>query len=137
MAISDQQKVALFQALEVPLFDTVGLLHGESNLNQQPFNSGSSIFQAKSAIEAHLVDLADNYSGYEDQLKILLDKWESLGTQSWQLDGGTSGIQGIGLAPSDERIEVRRQILPIVPFYRAHEEMSRIGAESQSFDLIR
>jgi hypothetical protein len=125
MALTDTQKVSLFQILEVPLFDTVGLLHGESNLNQQPFSSGSSDFQAKAAIEAHLTDLSANYAGLETELKTYLDQWDALGTQTWVLDGGTGGIDGISQSPDSERMEIRRRVLVIVPYYRAHDEMRR------------
>jgi hypothetical protein len=137
MALSDAQKMALFQVLEVPLFDTVGLLHGESNLNQQPFSSGSSDFQAKAAIEAHLADISANYSGYETELKVLLDRWQDLGTQPWALNGGTQGIDGFAYTPNDERLEIRKHVINIVPFYRAHEEMRRSDELSTDFNIVR
>jgi len=133
MALTDAQKVSLFQILEVPLFATVGLLHGESNLNQQPFTSINSDFQAKAAIEAHLADLAANFTGYETDLKTYLNQWAALGTQTYMLDSG----DGVSYDPEKERIELRRMVLPIVPYYRAHEEMSRAGSVNINVSIGR
>jgi len=137
MALSDSQKISLFQVLEVPLFDTIGLLHGESNLNQQPFNSGTSDFQAKAAIESHLDNLAANYTGYEDELKTYLDEWSALGSQTLTLDGSVGGIDGVSINTESERLEIRRRVLVIVPFYRAHEEMMRSNEQNTSINVIR
>ena len=138
MALSDAQKTRLFQILKVPLFDTVGLLHGEGNLNQQPFESGSSEFQAKAAIEAHLADLAANYSGLETELKSLLDRYDSLGSQSWVMDAGAIGAtSGVTLSPASERQEIRDQVIVIVPYYMAHESIQRTGYAPTQVGLDR
>ena len=134
MAITDTQKVSLFQILEVPLFATVGLLHGESNLNQQPFTSINSDFQAKAAIEAHLSDLAANFTGLETDLKTYLDKWDALGSQVYTLDDGGDGVS---YSPENERIELRRRVMVIVPYYRAHDEMSRAGSVNINVSIGR
>jgi len=137
MALTDTQKTSLFQILKVPLFDSVHLLHGEGNLNQQPFESGSSVFQAKAAIDSHLADLAANYTGYETELKALLDTWDSLGTQTYTLDGGTGGIDGISYNPESERREIRDKVMVIVPFYMAHESIQGEGVENIQVSIGR
>jgi len=133
MALTDTQKTSLFQILKVPLFDSVHLLHGEGNLNQQPFESGSSVFQAKAAIDSHLADLAANYTGYETELKALLDTWDSLGTQTYNLDGG----DGISYSPETERREIRDKVMVIVPFYMAHESIQGEGIENIQVSIGR
>ena len=138
MALTDAQKTRLFQILKVPLFDTVGLLHGEGNLNQQPFESGSSEFQAKAAIESHLADLAANHTGLETELKSLLDRYDAIGTQSWTFDAGSFGAtSGMTMSPASERQEIRDQVIVIVPYYMAHESIQKTGQKSSCVEMSR
>ena len=126
MALSDTQTVSLYGVLEMPMFDTINKLIDPDNLTVEPRIAASTTRNAILQLEAHLADLASNYSGLETELKVYLDSWDALGTQTYTLDGGTGGIDGVAYNPEQERIEIRRKVLVIVPFYRAHEEMSRL-----------
>ncbi len=137
MSLTAQQRSSLFQVLEMPMFGTVNKLIDPDNLTIEPRIAADTTRNAIIQLDAHLQDLSDNYPDLETELKISLDRWSDLGTQSWKLDGGTSGIDGMALDPEAERIEIRRHVLPIVPFYRHHEEMSHIDELKVGFNVIR
>ena len=137
MSLSAQQRTSLFQVLEMPMFGTVNKLIDPDNLTVEPRIAADSTRNAIIQLDNHLQDLSDNYPDLEIELKIHLDSWSSLGTQSWTLDGGTAGIQGVAMGPESQRLEIRRHILPIVPFYRHHEEMSHIDELQVGFNVCR
>ena len=138
MALTTAQKVALYQILEMPMFATARILTDPDNLVIENHTVEASVHQAIQELEAHLTDLADNYSEHETVLAALLDKWVALSTDVTTIEqGGVGNMQGLSDNPEMERVEIRRQVLVIAPFYRRHQELSRLDEMSASLAVMR
>ena len=121
--MSAAQLIALHQVLEVPKSYSVNVLVGNDNVMEYQTDMYFNIQATLDFLYSHLNNLpvAD-----ETVLKSLMDAWIALGTCVVELNGGSVGnINGVTMTPGMEREEIRKQVLPIVPFYRHHEEMQR------------
>jgi hypothetical protein len=139
MALTDDQEVAIYQILEMPMSATVNILiDGENQLVVQRTIEESTTRQAIAALTAFLADLAANHTGRETRLKTYLNRWVCLGTNTQTIDaGGTGTVRGVSINPETERMEIRRQVISIVPFYRHHAEMSRRAQASANVPFVR
>lgn len=139
MSLTGQQEIALYQILEMPISPTVNILiDGENQLVVQRTIEESTTRQAIAALKAYLADLAANHVDWENSLKSLLNRWLTIGTSTQTIEaGGTGMINGITINPESERMEIRRQVIVIVPFYRRHEELSRRANASTNVPFIR
>ncbi len=124
--MTDARTLALFQALEVPYatvhnnLDEAGLISYENNATAQVYAGTAA---AKTAIETHITNMA---AGMLTELESLLDDWIDIGTNDIRIENGAIGnISGITLDDRGDRVELQKQILILVPFYRAHEQYRR------------
>jgi hypothetical protein len=75
-------------------------------------------------------------AGEGTALKVHLDRWITLGTKAFHMDAGAVGpLTGMTVNYGEERAEIRRQVIIIVPFYRAQDDYRR--AFSLSARMIR
>lgn len=138
MSLTMTQKRALYDILEMPMFTTVNKLIDPDNLSVEQRISADTNRSAILQLEAHLTDLSDNYASLETELKRYLDRWDDLGTDQTRIEvGGVGSINGIVIDPDAERMRIRRAVLPIVPFYRKHEEMSLQASNNPQLNIMR
>lgn len=137
MALTVEQDIALFQALEVPWQPQVNQLVDKWNLVVQVWSVSDSIRQANRAIRDYLAAYITPVVEAENKLKDYLDRWIQIGTDTVTLNGGVGPVQGVAFDPNQERLEIQRQIKGFLPFYRAHEEASRLESTSTYVGIIR
>jgi len=128
MALTTERFIALFQTLEVPYstkhnqLDAPGLISYENNADSQVYSGTAA---AKSAIEAHIAAMAADVLTV---LEGLLDAWIDLGTDTTRIENGSIGnIAGVTDSAVEERAEIQKQVLILVPFYRAHEQYTKLS----------
>jgi len=136
MALTAARRIALFQALEVPLFPQRTQLYEDGSVGQVK-DVTSSVWRVPLLIDNHLTTYVYvDPTGIQATLESALDAWIALGTDTTAIQQGSIGnISGIDYRTQDEREEIRKQILVICPFYRCHIEMER--AHSAEIDIIR
>jgi len=138
MSLTMSQKRALYEILEMPMFTTINKLIDPDNLSVEQRISAATNRSAINQLEEHLTDLATNYSELETSLKTYLDQWNYLGTDQTKISiGGVGSISGIDIDPNEERLNIRRAVLPIVPFYRKHQEMSLQELNNPQINIMR
>lgn len=137
MALTAEQDIALFQVLEVPWQPQVNQLVDKWNLVVQVWNVSDSIRQANRAIRDYLAAYITPVPAAEAKLKEYLDRWIQIGTDTVTLDGGVGPVQGVACDPNKERLEIMRQVKGFLPFYRAHEEASRLETTSTYVAICR
>lgn len=127
MALSTEQDIALFQILEVPWQPQVNQLVDKWNLVIQKWEVTDSIRQANRAIRDYLAAFITPVAAAETKLKSYIDRWIQIGTDTVTLAGGVGPVQGVTSDPNAERLEIQKQVKGFLPFYRAHEEASRLA----------
>jgi hypothetical protein len=131
-------EIALHQILEMPLAPLVNRLVGSDGLVVEQRNVATSIRQAKQALSDYLAQYVLADADLEVVLKRYLDKWIALGTDVTTIDSGSLGnLSGLNDDPERERLEIRRQVLVIVPFYRHHEELLRAAKNCSTVSILR
>jgi hypothetical protein len=128
MALTTAQKITLFEIIDTPYTGNVDEMYGKFGLSALTYEvSDDGKVQLKV-----LSRIAELTTDEENFLLVYLDKWEALGTQAWRLDGGTSGIQGIGNAPQDEREIIRQRVKVLIPVRHYWENVKQSAAQSGS-----
>lgn len=122
MALSGPQKLALFEVLEVPYAATHRLV-SENGLLQTE-QTADATWAAKSAIDSHITNVIEADASLETALKVYLDRWIALGTKVLRIEGGSAGnVSGMVMDPREERADLQRRVVILVPFYRHHLQM--------------
>ena len=137
MAITKAQQIALFQILEVPYDSTVYKLIDDNNMMTESLIVATASRRSFDLIQQRLTTIASD-TDLEAVLSGLLDRWIELGTKTTTVvDGRVGGVDGIDYDPNRERLEIRAQVIVIVPFYRHHESMERDNAGINSIPMCR
>jgi hypothetical protein len=123
-ALTKARRLALGTVLEVPY----SLTHkevSEDGLTVSDKTVSASI-SANSAIDAYLTASIYTDADVQTALETALDEWTALGTGTMRIEGGSvGGITGIYDNPAEQRSEIARRIIHIVPFYRHHLQLLR------------
>lgn len=123
MALSDAQRIALFEVLEVPMFTTTYKVVADKMIVESHSVAGSAQ-AAVTLIDAHLAAYITPTVGIENVLKAHLDEWITLGTDTSVVEQGAVGaVQGITDSIPAQREEIRKKVLVLVPFWRCHTEI--------------
>lgn len=124
MALSKAQEIALFQILEVP-YSVQASVVKPSELAVATLDVTDDPNAAKTVILAYVVALVTD-TDVQTVLVALLNRWIALGTDTTTVVSGQIGdISGVTADPNNERLEIRRQTLVLVPFWHYHEELER------------
>ena len=127
MALTVAREIALFEVLEVPITPTVNYIVGEGQLAESHDVSGSP----KNVYDMIIARVAQLTGAYLTRLEELLDDWIDLGNDTMTLDGSVGSVQSVQDSVAGERDEIKKKVMVLVPFYRAHIEMRR--GQSQVF----
>ena len=137
MALTQAQRIALFQILEVPLSSSYYTTDGMGSLSVQFTTPGATTGQANANIDSFLtnIDNATNGNppglgaGTSAILAVDLDRWNTLGSSVTKIEsGGIGDINGASDDPKDERALIKERVKYIVPFYRWHEVLEKRNA---------
>ena len=120
MALTEAQIEIVFEVLEVPRSSSVEMPTGRMGLTGTTFTESNTDFQLQSKIETRLSNLT---STQETRLIAYIEKWDSLGTQVYSLDGGTGGIDGVAYSPADELNRIQQRVKRLVGVYKMIEEI--------------
>lgn len=141
MALTTAQEIALFQILEVPWCPSGSdqeaghLVGGDNMLVERAIVRSSQSMQAAALIRSWVAALG---SDAETVLVAYLTEWITLGTDTTDLVGASvGGYSGITDTPESTRLEIRRQVIVLVPYYRHHEVIERDSRSGGSVNLIR
>lgn len=138
MALTDEQEVALYEILEIPMSETINKLAAPDNIYSQPLTVSSSVYTATTRLQEFITAMETNNSGRFEVLKDHLDEWVSTAYQASFIDSGSVGsIGGITVDPNIKRDLIARKVRVIVPFYRKHEELEVAKSNIGSVNLIR
>lgn len=121
--LSEEQTVALFEILDVPLDTSVNIVSGMGTLTASEDFSAAGQSAAKTAIDAYIAAMS---SGRGTVLIERLDRWIEIGTQTGRIEGGGTGnLSGVTIDYAEERALIAGKVRYIVPFYRWHEKLAR------------
>jgi hypothetical protein len=120
------QEMSLFQILEVPWQpEPTRFMDADNSVVVKLTISGG----ARQARESILTYLATYILPVDDAFNLFtsyLDRWREIGTTQVRIDtGGVGTLNGVVLSFEEERNEIRRQVIGIVPYYRAHSDWER------------
>jgi hypothetical protein len=127
------QEISLFQILEVPWQAEPSRLMDPDNTTILTLTVAPGARQARTSILAYL---STYILGVDDAFNLLttyLDRWREIGTTQVRIDtGGVGTLNGVVLSFEEERCEIRRQVIGMIPYYRAHIDWERKITQSAS-----
>lgn len=138
MALTKAREIALFMILEVPYTTTSYTLYGDGGKVAQTSDVTGSARAAKTLILNHLTNEIYPDAAVTTVLENLLDLWIDLGTDITTIDAGSIGnVQGINNSVKDERTEIQRQVLILVPFWRVQDQILRSSGNGAFIPVCR
>jgi hypothetical protein len=138
VALSKLQEIALHQILEVPIAPMVSRIVGEDGLVVEQRDVSDSIRQAKRALDEYLARIIYSDPATEAALKVYLDRWIALGTDTTVMESGTVGnVSGLSYNPTMERQTIKELVGHMVPFYRRPEEILRAQRNNTTVMILR
>jgi hypothetical protein len=131
MALTKAREIALFQILEIPYSLRVNYLIQPGQITAEPRDATNSAYAARTLVLQHLTDNIYPDTDIQTVLEARLDDWINLGIDTTSMEQGSVGnVAGLRMDPDADRAEIRRQVLILVPFYRAQDEISRGNSSS-------
>ena len=134
MSLTTAQKITLFEIIDTPYTGNVDEMYGKfglSALTYEVSDDGKVQLKVLSRIAGLTTD-------EEEFLIVYIDRWQTLGTQPWQIDGGTNGINGYSYAPQDEREVIRSKVKILIPVRHYWENVTQSAAgKSLSINTAR
>lgn len=127
MALTTQRLLALFDALEALYSPVLGNMAYASGLSSQPHSMLDNEARAtQKMIMDHLTNYVYPFSDIQTVLESHIDDWLSLGFETIEIQNGSSGnIGGLNYSSNNDRAEIKRKILGIVPYGRDFRELLR------------
>ena len=138
MALTTTQKIALFEIIDTPYTGNVDAMYGKFGLSALTYEvSDDQKVQLKI-----LSRLAELTSEEEAHLTALIDRWQSIGTQDWTMDGGSMGTtSGMTMSPAGELERIRSKakiLIPVRHYWETVEQSaSQSGNAGMSISAIR
>ena len=128
MAITDAQKVELFDILEVPLdyevYEPVDKFRMSAITNAP--SSAEQKLQAK--IESRLA--AIDGTAKETKLVSLIAEWQQVGVNVASIDGSIGGVNGVTYDPREQQMRIQRSVKIIIPVMQYVKEI-QLGRETE------
>jgi len=141
MALTDAQRITVFQIIGIPYAGKTFDLTDESGLNAIERNPQNAEYKAATMLNNHITNVIDADSALSAKVIALVDKWDALETFSMSLNAGTIGdMGGIDNDPDRERATIQELLKPLVPFRSLQEAMEYRGGgggSGMSVPLIR
>lgn len=135
MSLSTAQTITLFQILQTPYTGDVDEMYGKFGINATKWRSADNDNKVQVRVHDRISKLT---ADEEEFLLVYIDKYQTLGTQPWGLDGGTNGINGFSYSPADEREVIREEVKVLIPVRHYWEDVQQSAAgKSMSVNTTR
>jgi len=128
MALTEVQKITLFEILEVPYDDSVDEPYGDFKLNGISHEADNIEYQLYAKIINRLNSLT---TAVESKLIAYLTKWEDLDVTVAAIDGGIGSLTGVSFNPLAERKVIQSRVKIMIPVMKYIHEIS-VDAQNQS-----
>lgn len=121
MALTDGERISVFEILGVPYDSSVDIIDSNMGLTAITYESLSIDFQTQLKINQRINSLS---STEEEKLLGYIAAWENLGTQTGILESGSmGGISGATSDPAAERRLIKDRVITLIPVVRYKEEL--------------
>lgn len=133
MALTTEQKIAMYRILEIPYADEYAITDrmGLQVVN----NTQDAVASARIFIEAKLAALS---AGIETLLAGYLTSYLAIrAAPPYELDGSISEISGIRVSSDRQIEELRKDVLNVMPYYQWHLYLNKERGESLSVGVLR
>lgn len=133
--LNPAQREVVFEILDVPSFDRVGIMVDVEHLSTFAIDYGESAKRTSAFIDARLNDIAlPDHAATEARLIKLIEKWEELDTDpSNQENGNIAALSGINDDPNQEREIVRGRVERIIGLRLWNEKRTIMREPSVKF----
>lgn len=124
MALTDAQRELVFEILNLPSFDKVGVMVDGDNLATFAINYGDSAKRTSAYVDAMLASLT---TAKENMLLAYIEDWQSIGTDPSKQDMGNVGnLTGMTDDPTAELRIIRGRVERILSIRRWNEYISNM-----------
>jgi len=126
MALTTQQKIALFDLLECPYDGTVDQPTDDFNLVGQTFSVTNNDFSLQLKITARLAAL----SAEEEAVLVQhINQWLLIGSNVAMIDAGSvGGVNGVTYDPTVQLQRIQKSVKNLIPVFRYRKEIE-LGQE--------
>jgi hypothetical protein len=134
MALTTGQKISLFEIIDTPYTGNVDEMYGKYGLSALTYEVGD-----EQKVQLKIFDRLNSLTGDEETVLLAyVEQWQAIGTQVYNLDGGTGGIDGVSYNPNDELARIRERVKNLIPVRHYWENLSNAeGNRNMSIDAIR
>lgn len=134
MALTTSQKISIFEIIDTPYTGNVDEMYGKFGLSALTYEVSDD-----GKVQLKVLDRLNSLTADEEtKLITYIDRWETLDTQTWTINGGTSGINGFEYSPEVELEKVRRRVKNLIPVRHYWETVEQSAAgKSISISTIR
>ena len=141
MALTDAQREVVFEILDVPSFDRVGIMVDVDHLATFAIDYGDLSKRTSVFIDGVLNLIAAQYTAgntaKEDRLVDLIEKWEKIDTDPSRQDAGNIGsLSGINDDPDSERKIIRGRVERIIGLREWNERRTVMRSPAISFGQV-
>ncbi len=134
------QNIALFQILDTQYVDGTNvagynILDGMGSTTSTVSLAGPTSYQAYSAINTWVTQMS---ASAVTALQVYLDRWIALGTSTIRIENGNvDDVGSVTKDPREEREQIRKLVVALVPFYQYHEVLTRrAGQAANSMNVM-
>ena len=112
MALTTAQKISLFEIIDTPYTGDVDEMYGKFGLSALTYE----VSDDSKVMLKILNRIATLTSDEETVLLQYIDRWQSIGSQVWTIDGGAIGAtSGMSLSPDAELMRIRDRVKVLIP----------------------
>jgi hypothetical protein len=134
MALTAAQRETVFEILNIPSFDRIGLMVDPDNLATFAIDYGDSAKRTSAYVDGILNLIASTYPAKEAMLLDYIDKWDTISTDPAKQENGAVGnLTGFTDDPTVELKIIRGRVERIIGIRRWNESMEVTRAPSTIF----
>lgn len=121
MALTTAQKISLFEIINTPYTGDIDEMYGKYGLSAYTYEVSDD---GKVQLKIHS-RLANMSAEEEAVLITYISKWEALGTQTYVLDGGVGGVNGVSYSVDIELERIRDRVKNLIPVRNYWEDVKK------------
>lgn len=129
MALTTSQKISMFEIIDTPYTGDVDEMYGKYGLSALTYEVGDT-----ARVQIKVLDRLTNLTTEEEAFLVqYVDRWQSIGTQTWTMDGGAMGTtSGVTMSPDVELERIRLRVKNLIPVRHYWENVQQSAAQSGS-----
>ena len=134
MALTVSQKISLFEIIDTPYTGNVDEMYGKFGLSALTYEVSND-----GKVQLKVLDRINTLSAEEETVLVdYISSWQSLGTQTWTLDGSVGGLDGMSISIDSELERIRQRVKNLIPVRHYWENVTQSAAGvSVSVSTIR